>query len=139
MQGCKFSSNAWGYYHVRESLTTKSIAARICGLGFDGFDLLCGLDAVIIASPTWMHVSQAVQAADAGKHVLCEKPMARHIAECGQIIDACERGGVTLMVGLMKRFNPAFVTAKEMIESGELGEVFEVRSLLVHTGASIFC
>lgn len=85
------------------------------------------IDAVIIASPTWMHMQQTVAAADAGKHVLCEKPMARTISEARQMIAASQKANVLLMVGFMKRFTPAFVTASEMIHSGELGEVFEIR------------
>jgi predicted dehydrogenase len=85
-----------------------------------------GLDALIIASPTWLHLAQCREAAAAGKHVLCEKPMARDIRECRLMAEACRGAGVTLMVGFMKRFNPAFIRAKEMIDSGELGEVFEI-------------
>lgn len=85
-----------------------------------------GLDAVIIASPSWLHVEQATLAAHAGKHVLCEKPMARTVAECQQIIDACR--DVILMVAFMKRFDPALCQAQEMIAAGELGEIFEISS-----------
>jgi predicted dehydrogenase len=85
------------------------------------------VDAVIIASPPWLHLPQAREAAAAGRHVLCEKPMARDVVECRGIIEACDRAGVTLMVGFMKRFHPAFIRVKDMIDCGELGEVFEIR------------
>ena len=84
------------------------------------------LDAVIVASPPWLHVEQVELAAQAGKHVLCEKPMARHVSECRQIIHACEEADVLLMVAFMKRFDPAFLLVKQFIDSGELGEVYEI-------------
>ena len=84
------------------------------------------LDAVIVASPPWLHVEQVALAAEAGKHMLCEKPMARHISECRQIIQSCEAAGVLLMVAFMKRFDPAFLLVKQLIDSGELGEVYEI-------------
>ena len=86
-----------------------------------------GLDAVLIASPTWMHMPQTVAAAQAGKHVLCEKPMAPTLSEARTMIQACQESGVLLMLGFMKRFTPAFQAVRDMIASGELGEVFEIR------------
>ena len=86
------------------------------------------LDAVIIASPIWLHLPQVRETAAAGKHILCEKPMARNMSECQEIIDVCRNADVILMPGFMKRFDPAFLLVKQMIDSGELGEVFEISS-----------
>ncbi len=86
-----------------------------------------GLDAVIIASPTWLHLPQTLQAARAGKHVFCEKPMARTTDECRQMIAACQQSGVVLMVGFVKRFDPALLLVKQMIASGELGDLLEIQ------------
>jgi predicted dehydrogenase len=94
---------------------------RVC-LTFEEL-LTADVDAVLIASPHSVHAEQALAAAQAGKHVLVEKPMAPSPAECRAILEACRHAGVTLMVGLMKRFDPAFETARQMVEAGELGEV----------------
>ena len=87
-----------------------------------------GLDAVILASPPWLHLPQARQAAEAGKHVLCEKPMARNVTECRALTEAVEGQGRILMVGFMKRFSPYFRKVKEMVDAGDLGELIEIRT-----------
>jgi len=85
------------------------------------------VDAVIIGSPVYAHLDNAKKSADAGKHLLCEKPMARTLEECDEMIEACKAKNVTLMIAFMKRINKCFNLAKEMIDAGELGEVFQVR------------
>jgi predicted dehydrogenase len=94
----------------------------------DPADLLgSGLvDAVVVCSPNWAHAAQVVEAAEHGLHVLCEKPLATNLADCERMVDACAKAGVTLQVALQKRFHPAFQRAREMIEAGELGEVFQI-------------
>jgi predicted dehydrogenase len=87
------------------------------------------IDAVMILTPTNLHVQQVELAAQAGKHVYCEKPMARTIEEADRMIDACAHNKVKLQVAFMKRFNPSFLRAKEIIDSGRLGEVFEMRAV----------
>jgi predicted dehydrogenase len=86
-------------------------------------------DAVVITTPTFTHAALAVAAANAGKHVLLEKPMALTLAECDAIIDAAERRGVILQLGFMRRFDPEFVAAAERIEAGEIGRPMLVKSL----------
>ena len=66
------------------------------------------IDGVIVATPHYLHAEHVVKIAEAGKHVLCEKPMARTIDECDRMIDASERNGLILMPAHMKRFNCAF-------------------------------
>lgn len=85
------------------------------------------IDAVIVGTPVYSHLDDVIAIAESGKHVLCEKPMARTVAECDQMIQACEHNGVILMVAFMKRFNKCFLQAKQMIEKGDLGRVFQVR------------
>ena len=74
------------------------------------------IDAVIVGTPVYSHLDDVIAIAESGKHVLCEKPMARTVAECDQMIQACEQNGVILMVAFMKRFNKCFLQAKKMIE-----------------------
>jgi predicted dehydrogenase len=86
-------------------------------------------DAVVITTPTFTHRSLAVVAAEAGKHIFLEKPMALTIAECDEIIGAAERNGVLLQVGFMRRFAPEFVAAFERIQAGEIGRPMMIKSL----------
>ncbi len=80
----------------------------------------------IVASPTFAHAEQVIQLARAGIHVFCEKPMARHPAECDAMLKACREHGVALGVGFMKRFNRSLAQASSMVRAGELGELFQV-------------
>jgi len=80
-----------------------------------------GVDAVIVASPDRYHCEQVVAAAEAGKHVLCEKPMCRTVEEAERMIAACKDNGVILMVGFTDRFNQPCLEAKHRIDAGEIG------------------
>ena len=73
------------------------------------------VDAVIVASPDEYHCEQVVDAAQAGKHVLCEKPMCRTVEEADRMIAAAEKNGVVLMVGFTDRFNQPCLEAKKRI------------------------
>jgi scyllo-inositol 2-dehydrogenase (NAD+) len=70
-----------------------------------------------------------VAAAQAGKHVLCEKPMALDEAECEAMIGAARDAGVVLQIGFMRRFQPEFVEARRRIEAGEIGAPMVIKSL----------
>lgn len=78
--------------------------------------------AVSIATPDFAHKDLCVAAANAGKHVLVEKPLATTVADAQAIIDACEAAGVTLMVDFHNRWNPPFNKLKRSVEKGEFGE-----------------
>jgi predicted dehydrogenase len=80
-----------------------------------------GIDGVYIATPVHVHAVQTIAAAEAGKHVLCEKPMAMTAAECEPMIAACRANGVKLGVAYYRRFYPAIVRAKQILASGEIG------------------
>jgi predicted dehydrogenase len=64
------------------------------------------VDAVYIATPVHLHAAQAIAAAQAGKHVLCEKPMANSSAECEEMISACEKAGRRLMIAYRCQYEP---------------------------------
>jgi myo-inositol 2-dehydrogenase/D-chiro-inositol 1-dehydrogenase/scyllo-inositol 2-dehydrogenase (NAD+) len=87
------------------------------------------VDAVVVATPTQYHREIVVAAADAGKHVLCEKPMAMNAEECDEMIAAAGRANVKLQIGFMRRFDTSFVAAKERIDAGCIGKVVSVKSL----------
>ena len=80
------------------------------------------IDAVYLATPVNLHKPQAVAAAEAGKHVLCEKPMALNTKECRAMIDACRANGVKLGIAYYRRFYPSVLKMKELIDSGKLGK-----------------
>ena len=81
------------------------------------------VDAVYIATPNGMHAANAIAAAGAGKHVLCDKPMALDAAECESMIAACSQAGVRLGVVFQNRFHPAHVEARRHLQAGALGEI----------------
>jgi len=86
------------------------------------------IDAVIIGLPNSLHAPVTVQMLEAGKHVLCEKPMAITVAECEQMIEARERSGRKLMIAHMWRFDREIRWLRDLVASGTLGRVFKVKS-----------
>ncbi len=85
-------------------------------------------DAVVITTPTPTHLPLSAMAADHGKHVFLEKPMALNLEECDAIMAAVDKNKVILQVGFMRRFTPEFVAAAERIEAGEIGTPMMVKS-----------
>lgn len=86
------------------------------------------IDACVVVSPTKYHRQIVADIAKAGKHILCEKPMAMTEEECDEMIRVCRDAKVKLQIGFMRRFDPGFCRAKAMVEQGEIGEVVMVRS-----------
>ena len=80
------------------------------------------IDAVYVSLPNSLHAEWTVQAAEAGKHVLCEKPLASDSGEAERVVKACERAGVLLMEALMYRHHPQQAEVREIIESGRIGK-----------------
>lgn len=81
------------------------------------------IDVVYIALPNHLHHLWTLRAAEAGKHILCEKPLARNAAECAEMISACRRASVLLMEAVMYRFHPRMLFLKQLLDSGELGHL----------------
>jgi predicted dehydrogenase len=92
------------------------------------------LDAVSICTPNYLHAEMAIAAAEAGKHILCEKPMALTLAEAVSMKEAADRAGVKLMVGLTHRFLTFNQKGKELIEGGAIGRPLIIRSRFAHDG-----
>lgn len=86
------------------------------------------IDIVDISSPGYWHAAMAIEAAKAGKHIICEKPLANTLKEAEAMLAAVKRAGVKHMCGFTYRFNPAIQTIKSMIQRGELGRIFHVRA-----------
>ncbi len=91
-----------------------------------------GFDCVILATPDCIHREHAVAACEAGYHVLCEKPLAQTVEDCNAMIAASEKAGVKFMTGQVCRKAPGFVKAKELVDSGAIGELYYVESEYAH-------
>lgn len=133
---------AMGYNHVRiyselENTNLVAISDMVRGtldsvskefntVGYVDMDNILQLDdveAVNICVPTVFHHDVVMNAIEAGKNVLVEKPIASKLTEAREMINAAKDAGVTLATGHVERFNPAVRVAKELIDSGEIGEV----------------
>ena len=80
------------------------------------------IDAVYVATPVDLHAEQTIAVAGAGKHVLCEKPMALTVADCDRAAAACREAGVRLGIAYYRRFYPVLDRIKQLIASGEIGQ-----------------
>ncbi len=85
------------------------------------------IDAVLICSSTDTHAQIINEAAQAGKHIFCEKPIALNIDKIDQALESVKKAGVKLQIGFNRRFDPSFKKAKEMIKSGKVGNPHIVR------------
>jgi len=89
------------------------------------------IDAVYLATPVFLHCLHTIEAAEHGKHVLCEKPMAMNATECQRMVDACRNHGVKLGIAYYRRFYPVVHKIRELLKAGVLGNVILVRNTLV--------
>ncbi len=93
---------------------------------YDNYDEIAHnpeIDAVYIGLPNSMHAEYTIRAAKAGKHVLCEKPMAISSAECRQMIDACRENNVKLMIAYRVHYDPMWQEIRRLARSGAIGEI----------------
>jgi len=123
--------------------TSKKALSHVTAFGFKNVhmytkyeDLLLdkSVDAVIIALPTHLHATCVQKAAEAKKHILVEKPLARNIKEGKEMISSTKKNGVKLMVGYPMRFDPKLIDLKNSIVSGELGDVQVAHAINVSSG-----
>jgi glucose-fructose oxidoreductase len=104
-----------------KALARKYRVEHTCS--YDDFDsCLEQVDAVYIALPNSMHAEYTIRAAEAGVHVLCEKPMAVTVDECEQMIDACRRNRVKLMIAYRLHFEEVNLKAIDLVRKGRIGE-----------------
>jgi predicted dehydrogenase len=104
----------WGYHAIETDW--KALIARN------------DIDAVDICAPNNMHAEIAIAAAEAGKMILCEKPMARNLAEAQQMAETVEKAGIKNTVWYNYRRLPAVTLSKQIIDSGKLGKIFHYRA-----------
>lgn len=90
-------------------------------------DMLLEIDALVICTPNKFHAPIAIQALEAGVHVLCEKPMALSTAECESMIKAAEQSGKVLLIAYHYRFMKESLAAKKLIDQDEIGDPLVIR------------
>jgi inositol 2-dehydrogenase len=117
---------------VDEALARHAGDELGCGwsTGYDHLLTDPDIDGVVVVTPTPLHVPMIEQAAAAGKHVFCEKPLAFAADEAARGVEAAEAAGVKLQVGFHRRFDPDWSGAVARIKSGELGDVYLFRTSL---------
>jgi predicted dehydrogenase len=131
-EACRKAGNAQLYAicDVAKSLRERMAAIHQPQKVYDNFELMLkdpALDAVIIAVPDSLHVSTAIKAIQAGKHVLVEKPVGVSVEELEPVREMLSQSGVVFQVGHMKRFDPGLVAAKKFIRE-EMGEMLAMKA-----------
>lgn len=96
------------------------------------------VDAVIVSTPPQFHEEITISALEAGKHVLCEKPLANSVDACRRMVEASRKTGKTLATGFNHRYFPAIQFVKRTLDSGQIGELDHIRAFAGHTGLSEF-
>jgi predicted dehydrogenase len=118
-----------GYYDIQPS-AARSFRDQYGGAVFDSLDaFLAEVDVVDICTPGTVHKESVLAAAEAGKAIVCEKPLARHLADCQEMVQACERAGVPLFVAHVVRFFRQFEGAKAVIDRGDIGAPGVIRTV----------
>jgi predicted dehydrogenase len=132
-------SGFMGKVHAAAWAQTPAILTGVVSSDRDGADLLAAeygatvydslgalladVDVVDICAPTHLHKEFALEAAAAGKHIVCEKPLARTSADAQAMLTACDQAGVQLLVAHVVRFFPEYASAKAIVDRGEIGRV----------------
>ena len=142
----KAHSNAWRKVGMFFDLPVKPVMKVLCGkfpeelevaekYGWEETSLdwksvvnRSDIDVVDICTPNFLHPAMAIAAAKAGKHVVCEKPLANTLKEAVAMLAAVKKAGVKHMCGFSYRFAPAVATIKKMVARGELGKIFHFRA-----------
>jgi predicted dehydrogenase len=102
--------NAKAYYSIDELLAKET-----------------SIDVIAVCSPNGLHAEHSIKAVKAGRHVLCEKPLAISVADCGRMIEAAEKANKRLFAIKQNRYNPPVMAVKEAIDNGHLGKILSVQ------------
>lgn len=118
-------------------MRAEDMAAKYGGKVYDTADELLAdpeIDAVSVCAANYAHAELTIKALKAGKHVLCEKPMATTIADCEAMVAAAKESGKFLMIGHNQRLAKAHMKAKALIDAGEIGRIISFRTTFGHGG-----
>ncbi len=125
-----------GYYDFKQD-RAEAMAKDFGGKVYSTVDELINdknIDAVSVCVANAFHAENTIKALNAGKHVLCEKPMATSLNDCEAMIDAAKKNGKHLLIGQNQRLTPTHKKAKELISSGAYGRVISFQTTFGHGG-----
>jgi len=126
----------YGFYDINQARTAQ-LAQKYGGKAFASYEELLAdetIEAVSVCTANHAHAEVTIAALKAGKHVLCEKPMAVTLEECEAMVAAAKASGKYLMIGQNQRLAKAHAKAKELIEQGAIGKVLTFRTIFGHGG-----
>lgn len=130
------NTEVYGFYDINRA-RAEELAQRHGGKAYASYEELLAdptIEAVSVCAANHVHAEISIAALKAGKHVLCEKPMAVTLAECEAMVAAARESGKYLMIGQNQRLAKAHVKAKELIEQGAIGKVLTFRAIFGHGG-----
>jgi UDP-N-acetylglucosamine 3-dehydrogenase len=117
-------------FYTRTPERAQAAAERYGGRAFSSLEeLLSAVDVVDVCTPAPTHKDLVLAAAAAGKDIICEKPMARHLHDAEEMITACEAAGVRLFIAHVVRFSPEYARAKQVLDDGQLGRPGVIRTV----------
>ena len=117
-----------GGFVGKTAVSAAELAQQTNNRAYANFDeMLADVDVVDICTPTHLHHEMVLRAAAAGKHVVCEKPLARTLAQAEEMMAACTAAGVKLLVAHVVRFFPEYALAQQKAENGEIGKTAVIR------------
>ena len=130
------NAEVYGFYDINLA-RAEALAAKYGGKAFATYEELLAdpaIEAVSVCAANHVHAEITIAALKAGKHVLCEKPMAVTLEECEAMVAAAKESGKYLMIGQNQRLAKAHAKAKELIEQGAIGKVLTFRTIFGHGG-----
>lgn len=116
----------------------KTAEEHNIGTAYGSYEALLAddsIDVIYIPLPNHLHREWTIRAAEAGKHILCEKPLALTQKEAAEMVEACAGAGVLLSEAFMYRYHPRYQMMKELIAAGEIGEIRGIRSAFTFNNA----
>jgi len=127
-----------GYYNPTRS-RAEDMASKYGGKVFDSIEGMLSdpdVDAVVVCLANSVHAEVTIKALEAGKDVLCEKPMATTMEECLLMLETAKRTGRLLLIAQNQRLAPAHMKARKLIEEGAIGKVLTFRTAFGHSDPS---
>lgn len=125
-----------GFFDI-DHTRSEELAQRYNGISYSSYQELLenkDIDAVSVCTPNSLHAEITIAALQAGKHVLCEKPMALTISECEAMVKAADEAGKILLIGQNQRLTPAHRMARKLIEEGIIGNILTFKTTFGHGG-----
>ena len=130
------NAEVYGFYDINQE-RAEALAAKYGGKAYASYEALLAdpqIEAVSVCAANHAHAEISIAALKAGKHVLCEKPMAVTLEECEAMVAAAKESGKYLMIGQNQRLAKAHAKAKELIAQGAIGKVLTFRTIFGHGG-----